>query len=243
MLFALTVCAFGLVRGLSHALEPDHLAAVSTLMAERSPAAQGTNAGARRAGVPTGLLLGAAWGVGHTLVLLIVGGALLALRVQVPEAVERVLELGVALMLVVLGAQALSRALLQGTAPSAARRHRHRNHDHAHGGARDHVHVGRWSLARRPLLVGVVHGLAGSGALVALVFAEIRSAPVAAVYVLLFGFGSTVGMAGLTGLLGASLSPALRNARGLSLVLGVSGLVSVGLGLVSGWAHLSRLLS
>ena len=69
-----------------------------------------------------------------------------------------------------------------------------------------HVHIGAWTLARRPLLVGAVHGLAGSGALTALVLATLPSTAARLTYMALFGLGSTLGMAALSGLLGWPLA-------------------------------------
>src|SRR5262249_56190029 len=84
---------------------------------------------------------------------------------------------------------------------------------HTHAGATPHVHVGRWTLARRPLLVGAVHGLAGSGALTALVLATLSSTTARITYMALFGLGSTLGMAALSGLLGWPLARLGANQR------------------------------
>src|SRR5918992_492138 len=101
----------GSLLGMRHALEPDHLAAVSTLVSrERS--------GAKAA------LMGVWWGVGHTLALLLVGAALVLLRAEMPAAVSDLFELGVGVMLVALGIRAIRQAVLQGEA-GPARLHRH----------------------------------------------------------------------------------------------------------------------
>src|SRR5205085_3497300 len=84
--------------------------------------------------------------------------------------------------------------------------HHHGRLVHLHPGAPAHVHIGRWTLARRPLLVGAVHGLAGSGALTALVLATLPSTAAQLTYMTLFGLGSTLGMAALSGLLGWPLA-------------------------------------
>ena len=94
---------------------------------------------------------------------------------------------------------------------------------HTHAGAPAHVHIGHWTLARRPLLVGAVHGLAGSGALTALVLATLPSTAARITYMALFGFGSTLGMAALSGLLGwplARIGPHQAVARGVSALVG-----------------------
>ncbi len=151
----MTGSGLGSLLGMRHALEPDHLAAVSTLVSrERS--------GIRAA------LLGVCWGLGHTVSLVVVGALLVALRAEMPPAVSDLFELLVAFMLVALGFRAIVHAARQG-AEGPTRVHRHGRLVHSHAGVPAHVHIGVWTLARRPLLIGVVHGLAGSGALTALV--------------------------------------------------------------------------
>src|SRR6266545_5059997 len=147
----------GLALGMRHALEPDHLAAVSTMVASRP-----------RAGAAA--WVGACWGFGHSLALLVVGGGLLLLRAELPSWLADLFELGVAFMLIGLGARGVARALRAGRQGAAARApHSHGGLRHVHAGPAQHLHVGGWTLARGPLVIGLVHGLAGSGALTALV--------------------------------------------------------------------------
>ena len=122
-----------------------------------------------------------------------------------PARVSDLFELFVAVMLVGLGIRAIVVAVRQGPI-GPARTHHHGHLVHNHAGATPHVHVGRWTLARRPLLVGAVHGLAGSGALTALVLATLSSTTARITYMALFGLGSTLGMAALSGLLGWPLA-------------------------------------
>src|SRR5262249_49413748 len=144
-----------------HALAPDHLAAVSTLVAgERNPL--------RAAWVRAG------WGVGHTATLIVAAAILLALRSEMPSGAATVFEWLVAVMLVSLGLRAVRNAVREG-GEGPARLHHHGVFVHAHSGGPAHVHIGRWTLARRPLIIGAIHGLAGSGALTALVLATLPS--------------------------------------------------------------------
>src|SRR5262245_43527696 len=130
----------GSIVGMRHALEPDHLAAVSTLVSREQ-------SGMRAA------LLGLAWGLGHTMTLVVVGAALVILRAEMPAGVADLFELAVGLMLVMLGVRAIRQAARQGSAgPVSA--HRHGRLVHSHPGVPAHVHIGRWTLARRPLLIG-----------------------------------------------------------------------------------------
>jgi high-affinity nickel permease len=182
--------SLGLVVGARHAFEPDHLAAVSTLV---------SGARSSRSAVSLGLL----WGVGHTIALLAVGIALVALGGVLPARVGVAFELGVAAMLVLLGARSILLGIRNAGELGA---HRHGHVEHAHGGANDHLHVGTRAIAWRPLTIGLVHGLAGSGALTALAFAELPSTGAHILYMLMFGTGSIAGMAVATGVTGIALS-------------------------------------
>jgi len=165
---------------MQHAFEPDHLAAVATLMTGERTSAKAA-------------WLGACWGLGHTLTLLAAGIALVVLRADMPAAATMVFELGVVLMLVGFGARAIYQA-----ARNALPR---RTHSHTKPATSRLVDVDRWTLAR-PLLVGAVHGLAGSGTLTALVVATLPSTATRLGYLALFGLGSTLAMVALSGLLG-----------------------------------------
>ena len=223
----LTSSGFGSLLGMRHALEPDHLAAVSTLVShERN--------GFRAA------WLGLCWGAGHTLALLTVGASLVVLRSELSGSVTTVFEFGVAIMLVGLGVRAIYLAARQGPA-GPTRAHHHGRTVHVHSGATGHIHIGAWTLARRPLLVGAVHGLAGSGALTALVLTTLPTTAARLTYMALFGLGSTLGMAALSGLLGWPLARMGHHhavARAVSLAVG---LVSTVLGVYYGFT--SPLLS
>ncbi len=225
----ITSSGLGSLLGMRHALEPDHLAAVSTLVT-------GERSSVRAA------MLGVFWGLGHTLALVAVGAVLVVLRAEMPARGSDLFELLVAVMLVGLGARAICLAARQGpTGPAHV--HHHGRRVHVHAGATPHVHVGRWTLARRPLMVGAVHGLAGSGALTALVLATLSSTTARITYMALFGVGSTLGMAALSGLLGwpiARIGTHHRVARAMSLAVGC---LSIVLGLVWGYPLTSRLLT
>jgi len=228
----LTGSALGSLLGMRHALEPDHLTAVSTLVASAPGRPSRVHAA----------MLGASWGLGHTLSLVIVGAVLIVLRAEMPARVADLFEMLVAVMLVGLGIRAIVLAVRQGPV-GPAHTHHHGQVVHKHEGAAPHVHVGRWTLARRPLLVGAVHGLAGSGALTALVLATLTTTTARLTYMTLFGLGSTVGMAVLSGLLGWPLAKMGTN-RALARAMSVAvGCVSIALGLFWGYPLTSRLLS
>ena len=209
----------GSLLGMRHALEPDHLAAVSTLLT-------GERSSARAA------WLGACWGLGHTLTLLTAGAILVVLRAEMPAFAAEAFEFCVVLMLVGFGVRAIYQGACRGsTGPT---------HSHVEPGTLEPVHIGQWTLAR-PLLVGAVHGLAGSGALTALVVATLPSTVTRLSYLALFGVGSTVGMAALSGLLGwpiARVGAHRAVARTVSLAVGG---VSTVLGLFWGYPLIERL--
>ncbi|HKB10024.1 MAG TPA: hypothetical protein VKD69_05210 [Vicinamibacterales bacterium] len=223
-----TSSGLGSLLGMRHALEPDHLAAVSTLVTgERSSV--------------KAALLGVCWGLGHTLSLVAVGTVLVLLRAEMPARIADLFELCVAVMLIALGLRAIYLAARQG--PSGpVHAHQHGRRLHVHPGAPAHIHIGTWTLARRPLLVGAVHGLAGSGALTALVLATLPTVGARLIYMALFGLGSTLGMAALSGLLGWPLARAGRHhglARGISMIVGC---VSTVLGVAWGYPLVARML-
>ena len=222
----ITSSGLGSLLGMRHALEPDHLAAVSTLVTRE------------RSGYKAALI-GACWGLGHTLSLLAVGAVLLVLRAEMTTRVSDAFEFCVALMLIGLGwARRPSSGAPGPAGPPHVHQHGHVVHRHA--GVPAHVHVGHWTLARRPLLVGAVHGLAGSGALTALVLTTLPTTAARITYISLFGLGSTLGMAALSGLLGWPLARLGSNhavGRGISLAVGCG---SIGLGLVWGYPLVMR---
>jgi len=167
---------------------------------------------------------------------------LVVLRTELPRSVSDLFEFLVALMLIGLGARAVYLAARQGAA-GPAHVHHHGHLVHSHAGVPAHVHIGHWTLARRPLLVGAVHGLAGSGALTALVLTTLPTTAARLAYMSLFGLGSTLGMAALSGLLGwpiARMGSHHAVARTVSMVVGC---VSIGLGVVWAYPFISHLLS
>lgn len=165
-----------LVAGFTHALEPDHMAAVTTFVA-------------RRPSLRDAVRFGARWGLGHSAALVAVGGLLVALDVRMPEGVTRGLEFGVGTMLVALAAWLLWTVAHERAHALAGPKHPDGGHAHAPHGA-------GW--------VGVLHGLAGTGSLIAVLQVTLAPTPgFALAYLVLFGAGTTVGMAAYAGVAGA----------------------------------------
>ena len=202
-----SLVALGFVLGLRHATEADHLAAISTIVTERRSLLSSS-------------LVGAFWGLGHTLALLIAGVGVLLLRYQMTDRMAHAFELCVGLMLVLLGANVL-RTLV----------HRGASHRHPHTSVASHSHSEAWLVAR-PLLVGMVHGLAGSAPLLLLTLTVVSSPLAAFFYIGVFGVGSMMGMSIMSLLLGVPARLTVEHFARTHLALrGLSGLFSVAIGL------------
>ena len=185
-----SVLGLGFVLGLKHALDADHLVAVATIVSETRS-------------ILGSAVVGAIWGLGHTAALLAAGVIVILLQMQIPERVALGLEFGVALMLVGLGVN-LIRKLRRGQ-NLHMHVHEHGGHIHSHPHLHEHgeadavqTHHGlqpaRQGFRGRPFFIGIVHGMAGSAALMLLVLASIPSPLVGFIYIAIFGAGSIGGM-------------------------------------------------
>lgn len=189
---ALSAIALGALLGLRHATDADHVVAVTAIVARERTLAKAA-------------WIGALWGIGHTLTLLVVGGAIVALRLAIPPRLGLGLEFGVALMLILLGY-----ANLRATGDVLTER-----------------------PAVRPFLVGLVHGLAGSAAVALLVLATIRGTLEALAYLLIFGMGTVAGMVAVTMLLAApAMYVGARVQRFQSGIRVAAGALSIAFGLL-----------
>ena len=185
----LAVLAIGGLLGLRHAFEPDHLAAVSTLA---------TRPGARRfwsAG-----RLGLIWGLGHTVTVGAVALLIIALGVQLPAGLWPAAELLVAGLLILLGTLVIWRYVrgrwhMHAHVHAAAAPHFHL---HSHAADPSHGHTHAVVDARRSLGFGIAHGLAGSGAIAALLVAAVPDTMSRLVYFGAFSVGTIVGMLGVS---------------------------------------------
>ena len=218
-----SVLAFGFVLGLKHAVEVDHLAAVSTIVGERKS-------------LLSSLVVGGLWGVGHTISLLIAGILVILLHVEISERVAVALEFLVGLMLVALGANALRKLWCGGHLHLHVHRHggREHIHPHIHDGSPEtdiDTHHGLHP-SMSPLLVGMVHGLAGSAALTLLVLSTISQPLVGFLYIVVFGIGSIGGMMIMSALVSLPLYlTATRFNRANLMMRGLAGLFSLSFGL------------
>ena len=221
--------AFGFVLGLRHALDPDHLVAVSTIVSEHKSVRRST-------------LVGTFWGLGHTTSLLALSVVLLLFRASIPERIALWMEIPVALMLIILGVITVLRVTREGD-------WRIHSHTHAHeeaGSPHTHVHIHTqaghshghrlFRLGRKPFVVGMVHGVAGSAAITLAVLTTIPSIALGIIYIAVFGIGSIGGMLLMSALIGL---PFAATARRFSMINGrirfIAGLSSIFFGLILAW--------
>ena len=188
-LSTISVLLIGFVLGLRHATEADHLAAVSTIVSEKK-------------NLFTASIVGGLWGVGHTISLFAVGLLVVFLKLQISTAVETKLEAGVGLMLVILGANALRKLATSEKIHAHTHEHDGHAHIHIHTHKDESAEKSHHRFSPRSVVVGMVHGLAGSAALMLLVVPTIQSTPVALLYILIFGVGSIGGMMVMSLLIG-----------------------------------------
>jgi ABC-type nickel/cobalt efflux system permease component RcnA len=227
----LAILGLGFLLGMQHALEADHVAAVSSIAA-------------RRTDIGDIVKHGLTWGLGHTLTLFVFAGAAILLGHAIPQSWSRPLETAVGIMLVGLGAHVLWRLWRD-------RLHFHRHshgdgivHLHAHSHARqapketaphvrarhEHVHGFRW----RTLLVGLMHGMAGSAALLVLAVTQAASPAIGLGYVALFGIGSMIGMGALSSVIAVPLAVSARWLTSANRSLqGAVGVVTIAIGVTT----------
>ncbi len=242
-----SVLLVGFLLGIKHATDADHLAAVATLAAGRT-------------GLVQTVRQGVAWGIGHTFTLTLFGGAVLALGKAIPAGMEQALELLVAFMLIALGVDVLRRLVKQKVhfhvhEHQPGTRHVHA-HSHANAAApalpavnnalhRLQSHQHSHKLPLRALAVGVMHGMAGTAALILLSLEAVQSVTMGVIYIALFGLGSIAGMA----LLSVAIAIPLRLSanrqlawlhQGMAVAVGMFScglgtVLALRIGLGSGW--------
>jgi high-affinity nickel permease len=216
-----TILGIGFLLGLRHALDTDHLAAVSTVLAER-PSLLASGA------------VGLWWGIGHTLTLLLIGSIVLAWGLQIPAEFEFIAESGVGILLIVLGGMLALKLYRE-------RWHVHSHHHdgqshvhlHSHQQANDHRHRHWMTESIRPLCIGMAHGLAGSAALMLMILTTTTGVASGLLSIFIFGLGSIAGMM----VIGMTISIPVIWSRSISrrLFVGVQGFASLASVLVGVW--------
>ncbi|SRR5579871_4957544 len=237
------IVALGFFLGMRHATDPDHVVAVTTIVS-------------RERTLVHAALIGALWGLGHTITILFVGSAIILFKLTIPARVGLGMELCVGLMLILLGVLSLTGILRRAIEWLTIRR--------LGRGAHSHFLLGRWMVhthdedgepvffdsasllgwtpgwwrqiglfhVLRPLIVGVVHGLAGSAAVALLVLTAIQQPSWAFGYLLIFGLGTVAGMMLITAAIALPFAYSMRRFAGLNRGLtAASGFLSVAFGL------------
>jgi ABC-type nickel/cobalt efflux system permease component RcnA len=207
----LPLLGLGLVFGLKHATEVDHVVAISTIVSQNRNLLRSAT-------------VGALWGIGHSAALMITGIVVLSLRVAIPAKVSHWMEFGVAVMILGLGTSALWRALRKRT---EVHLHEHSHDNVAHVHVHFHEPTTRHSKSKesahshsvsavglKPVLIGTMHGLAGSGPLTLLVLTQITSSWLGLLYLSLFGVGAIFGMLLMSGLVGLPFALSSRSLSG-----------------------------
>jgi len=233
-----SILLLGFFLGMRHATDPDHVIAVTTIVARQ-----------RRVGAAA--LIGVLWGIGHTLTMVAVGGAIIVFGVVIPPRLGLTMELSVALMLILLGllnVAGIMRWITAIATPVHVHPHRHGDYAHshghtpaAHGHAEDDTAIARLDRRLgglglyqmlRPLVVGVVHGLAGSAAVALLVLATIPDPWWGIAYLVVFGAGTIAGMMLITAATALPFTYTVSRFAAVNrhLVL-ASGVASIGFGL------------
>lgn len=240
MTSALAIVLLGFFLGMRHASDPDHVVAVTTIVR-------------RERAVSQAVMIGAFWGLGHTITILIVGSALILFKLTIPPRLGLSMELSVALMLILLGIMTITGVTQHAVEWITMQTWGNRTHSHVgHKYLLVHSHASKsfpglgpkanapapgrsalgWFHVLRPLVVGVVHGLAGSAAVALLVLATINSPLWAICFLLVFGLGTVAGMMLVTGAIAVPFAYTLQRFallhRSLSLA---SGLISLSFGL------------
>ncbi len=227
---AISILGLGLVLGLKHALDADHLVAVSTIVSERK-------------GFWSSSIVGVLWGLGHTASLLVVGLIVIAFHFRIPDAIATMMEFGVALMLILLGVNVLWKIGKGATLHVHAHEHGHHVHVHPHlheQAANGPHHHHSLTIGKKPFFVGVVHGMAGSAALMILVLATISSHTLAVMYIAIFGIGSVGGMFLMSLLIGLPFSFTARRERFNTVARTSAGILGVCYGIFYAWQILGN---
>jgi sulfite exporter TauE/SafE len=218
------VLGLGFFLGLKHAIEADHLAAVGTIVSERKS-------------LWSSAIVGGIWGLGHTISLFAAGIFVLLLNFEISEQTERILEFCVGIMLLFLGLNVFRKTAQGGKIHFHT--HEHAAHTHAHPHLHEHEKLDEkdshhgLKFSPKALLIGMVHGLAGSAALMLLVIPTINSRPLGLLYIAIFGIGSIGGMMLMSLLVGLPFHLTASRFNQYNRILqGVAGLVSIVFGLL-----------
>jgi cytochrome c biogenesis protein CcdA len=218
---ALLIIATGLMLGLGHSLDPDHIVAVSTILCKCTS-------------LRKSIVAATAWGAGHSITVLVVGLLVLALSVSIPESILRLFDAAAGAMLLVLGAILLRPIIAQ----KIHMRHHHLGepsigaHSHLYGSSHNHSHDHTHSHVHKSALTGALQGLAGSAALMLVTLTTVSSVPLGLAFIAVFGVGVILGMVCISLAISSVLRyTAARLEKVHEIISIVTGSISIGFGL------------
>ncbi len=214
----ITILGSGFLLGLYHALDADHVAAISAIVSKTK-------------NIKKSSLFGIAWGIGHTFTLLVAGIIIFLIGIALPKKLSLLFELLASILLITLGAITLCQEI---------KKYKH-THSHAHDGiTHSHPHIHHNHSHHHfhlPLFTGMVHGLAGSSVILLTLLATVSSLTAVILYVLIFGIGSTLGMMIVSGVIGFSLMKLAKSEK-ISTILRFSiGIISMSIGFMMIYQH------
>ena len=215
----------GLLMGLLHVFEPDHMATMMSMMQnKRSEYDKISTSSIKRRMIIKNSILGAFWGLGHTSTIILVGVLVFALSFTIPESVFGWFEVAAGIMIILLGITVIVRRSF-GHVHSHPHLHKDGTiHTHPHNDAGEHLH------SHRSYLIGCVHGLAGSGILITLGILTAGTVDAFLYFVIMFGVGSVTSMMVVSGFMSIPLSVVGRTRRATLVTSTVTGIVSIALG-------------
>jgi len=214
-----TMMALGFLLGIQHAFNADHVIAVSTLVTKNQSLKKSS-------------FLGIFWGIGHTITLLAVGMAILTLKLTIPDRLALFMEFMVGAMLVFLGVVVI-RELIINRIHMHSHLHGRQAHLHLHSHVEEQAHIHQHIKPEfKSMMVGMVHGLAGSAALMLLVLTSAPSISSGLLYIVIFGIGSIIGMMAISTLISLPFMVTAKKLENFSnKIKAGAGIISIGLGI------------
>lgn len=226
-----TVLGFGFLLGLRHATDADHVVAITTLLGKHRKIRHST-------------FIGILWGIGHSITVTLIAIPIIFYSFTVPPGLGLILEFFVGVLLVTLGVLTLSgltEKISRHFTNPTIHKHAHEStagkpHSHVHFHVSDNLsknlhHIGTFQIVR-PIVVGLIHGLAGSAAITLLILSTIKNPTLSVFYLFIFHFGVIIGMMIITTLLGASIVLVKKKSENLNkYLITASGVLSFGFGI------------
>lgn len=219
-LSAILILLTGLGLGFGHALDPDHIVAVTTLVCNNK---------SLRKSITSAIV----WGLGHTIVLVIVGLLLLGLKVAIPDSVIAFFEVAAGVLLIVLGVWVVRPLIMHGTTHNHEHHHEDEGHTHSHSHTHEHTHTheGGRSHLQKSAFTGAIQGLGGSAAIMLVTLTTVSSIELGLLFIIIFGLGVILGMVCISCLVGSIIAYTATNLKKVHrIIIAVTGSASIVIG-------------